>query len=276
MNSTVSLPSPARTAAATAPASGPTPVATAEASLAQRYGLDSARIPEHVAIIMDGNGRWANRRGMHRLWGHHQGYRTLKKVVRAASDFGIGVLTLYVFSSENWKRPKHEVEGLMHLIEMAARNELRELHEHNVRMRFTGRIHELPDSLQEVIRHNEEYTRDNTGLTLNLCVNYGGRTEIVDAARRLVEMAARGEITARDVTPETFGSVLYSADLPDPDLMIRTAGEMRVSNYLLWQIAYAELWVTEAFWPEFSEAHLAEAIRDFQGRTRKFGGIVNS
>jgi undecaprenyl diphosphate synthase len=266
MNSTVTA--RPKTAAAAAPK-------VSGADLAQRYGLDPDRIPEHVAIIMDGNGRWASERGMHRLWGHHQGYRTLKKVVRSASDFGIRVLTVYGFSSENWKRPKHEVEGLMHLIEMAARNELRELHENNVRMRFTGRRHELPESLQEVMAHNEAFTRENTGLTLNLCINYGGRMEIVDAARRLVEQAARGEIGPRDVTPDLFAQNLYSGDLPDPDLLIRTAGEMRVSNYLLWQIAYSELWVTPAYWPDFSESYLADAIRDYQSRTRKFGGVVN-
>ena len=214
-------------------------------------GLDPERIPDHVAIIMDGNGRWARERGMHRLWGHKEGYQTVRQVVRAAGELGLKVLTLYVFSAENWKRPKHEVEGLMHLIELAAKTELRELDTNNVRMRFSGRIHELPDSLQEALRYDEEFTKDNTGLTLNLCINYGGRTEILDAAKQLVERAAKGEITARDVTPETFSQYLYNSDLPDPDLMIRTAGEMRVSNYLLWQIAYAELHVTQTLWPDF-------------------------
>ena len=237
-------------------------------------GLDPDRIPAHVAIIMDGNGRWARERGMHRLWGHKQGYQTVRRVVKAAGELGLKVLTLYVFSAENWKRPKHEVEGLMHLIEMAAKTELRELHNNNVRMRFSGRIHELPDTLQEALRYDEEYTKDNTGLTLNLCINYGGRTEILDAAKRLVERAAKGEITARDVTPEVFADCLYNADLPDPDLMIRTAGEMRVSNYLLWQIAYAELHVTQTLWPDFDSPNLVDAIQDYQRRVRKFGGLV--
>jgi len=184
------------------------------------------------------------------------------------------VLTVYAFSSENWKRPKHEVEGLMHLIEEAAKKELRELQESNVRMRFSGRKHELPDSLQRVIAHNEAATAGNTGLTFNLCVNYGGRTEIVDAVKRIAEMAQRGEITARDVTPDLISANLYTSDLPDPDLLIRTAGEMRVSNYLLWQIAYAELYVTQTLWPDFDKESLAAALRDYQSRIRKFGAVV--
>jgi undecaprenyl diphosphate synthase len=237
--------------------------------------LDPDRIPTHVAIIMDGNGRWAKERGMHRLWGHQRGYQTVRRVVRAAGELGLKVLTLYVFSAENWKRPKHEVEGLMHLIELAAKTELRDLDANNVRMRFSGRIHELPESVRDALRHDEESTANNTGLILNLCINYGGRTEILDAAKRLVERAARGEITARDVTPESFAECLYNADLPDPDLMIRTAGEMRVSNYLLWQIAYAELHVTQTLWPDFEREHLVTAIKDYQSRVRKFGGLVN-
>jgi len=236
--------------------------------------LDAARIPEHVAIIMDGNGRWARGKGMPRLWGHQQGYRSLKHIVRAAGDLGIKALTLYAFSAENWKRPAREVEGLMKLIETAARSEVRGLHENNVRMMFSGRREELPPSLQRVMRDNEEFTAANTGLTLNLCVNYGGRAEILDAAKRLVEMACRRELCAKDVTPELFAEGLYTAGLPDPDLLIRTAGEMRVSNYLLWQIAYAEIWVTQTLWPDFRPEHLAEAIRDYQGRVRKFGAVI--
>lgn len=238
--------------------------------------LDPDRLPAHVAIIMDGNGRWAAQRGMPRLWGHQQGYKTVRQIVRGAANLGIEVLTLYVFSSENWRRPKGETDGLMRLIEAAARNELRELNENNVRIRFSGRIHELPESLQAEMKRDEEATSHNTGLILNLCINYGGRTEILDAARRLVEMACRQELCAQDVTSETFAQGLYTAGLPDPDLLIRTAGEMRLSNYLLWQIAYAELWVTPTLWPDFSIDHLAEAIADYQRRVRKFGGVVTS
>jgi undecaprenyl diphosphate synthase len=238
--------------------------------------LDLERVPEHVAIIMDGNGRWAQERGMPRLWGHNQGYRAIRQVVNDAPDLGIKHLTLYAFSSENWRRPRAEIDGLMRLIETAVRNEVRELHANNVRIRFTGRIHELPESLRRAIQHDEEVTAGNTRLTLNLCVNYGGRTEIVDAARRLVERACRGEIGPDDVTPERFAAELYSADLPDPDLLIRTAGEMRISNYLLWQIAYAELYVTPTLWPDFRTKHLIDALVDYQGRVRKFGGVSQS
>lgn len=238
--------------------------------------LDLERIPEHVAIIMDGNGRWAQERGMPRLWGHNQGYKAIRQIVHDAPDIGIKYLTLYAFSSENWRRPRPEIEGLMRLIETAVRNELRELNENHVRIRFTGRIHELPESLQRAMRHDEEATAGNTRLTLNLCVNYGGRTEIVDAARRLVEMAQRGEITPEEVTSERFAASLYTPDLPDPDLLIRTAGELRVSNYLLWQIAYSELYVTPTLWPDFRTKHLIEALIDYQSRVRKFGGVVNA
>jgi undecaprenyl diphosphate synthase len=245
-----------------------------ERALADR--LEKDRVPRHVAIIMDGNGRWARKRGMPRALGHVQGYKTTRQVVRDAVDLGIKVLTLYVFSAENWKRPKEETDALMLLIERAARDEVRELNENGVRMRFSGRTAELPPSLQEVIHRNETLTENNTRLTLNLCLNYGGRSEILDAARRLVALAERGEITVADVTAERFAEGLYTAGLPDPDLLIRTAGEMRVSNYLLWQIAYAELYVTPTLWPDFSTSHLLDALCDYQGRTRKFGGVVQA
>jgi len=235
--------------------------------------LDAARLPRHVAIICDGNGRWATRRGLPRPLGHRQGYMATRRVVRAASDLGLQVLTLYAFSTENWTRPKVETDGLMRLFEEGARRELNELHENGVRMRFSGRISELPTSLQEKLRINEEKTAQNTGLTLNICLNYSGRAEIIDAAKRLVEMACRQELCEKDVTAELFAQGLYTAGLPDPDLLIRTAGEMRISNYLLWQIAYAELWVTPTLWPDFDARHLIEALLDYQKRVRKFGGV---
>jgi undecaprenyl diphosphate synthase len=238
--------------------------------------IDLARLPQHIAIICDGNGRWATRRGLPRPLGHRQGYLATRRVVRAASDLGVKVLTLYAFSTENWTRPKIETDGLMRLFEEGARRELNELHENGVRMRFSGRISELPVSLQEKLRVNEERTAQNTGLTLNVCLNYSGRAEIIDAAKRLVEMACRQELCAMDVTPELFSEGLYTAGLPDPDLLIRTAGEMRVSNYLLWQIAYSELWVTPTLWPDFEARHLIEALLEYQKRVRKFGGVVNA
>jgi undecaprenyl diphosphate synthase len=236
--------------------------------------VDPTRVPHHVAIIMDGNGRWARERNRHRLWGHQHGYQVVRQIVRDAPDIGIDVLTLYVFSAENWKRPRQETDGLMRLIERAARVELRELHANGVRMRFCGRRAELPRSLQDQMLHDEEMTAGNTRLTLNLCINYGGRTEIVDAARRLAERVARGELTPDQITDERFAASLYTAGLPDPDLLIRTAGEMRVSNYLLYQIAYAEIWVTPTLWPDFNTGHLLEGIIDYQRRVRKFGGIA--
>jgi undecaprenyl diphosphate synthase len=236
--------------------------------------LDPARLPRHVAIIMDGNGRWARERGHHRLWGHQNGYKVVRQIVRDAPDLGISVLTLYVFSAENWKRPRHETEGLMKLIERAARTELPELHDSGVRMRFCGRRSDLPPSLQVQMAHDEAVTAGNQRLTLNLCINYGGRTEIVDAARLLAEKAVRGDIAPSEITPELFAQHLTTNGQPDPDLLIRTAGEMRVSNYLLYQIAYAEIWVTPTLWPDFTTKHLLEAIVDYQGRVRKFGGVL--
>jgi len=237
--------------------------------------LHPERMPIHVAMICDGNGRWATRRGMPRPLGHHQGYQATRRVVRAASDLGIRVLTLYAFSTENWSRPELEVNGLMRLFEEGAQRELNELHANGVRMRFSGRLHELPPSLQEKLAINEEKTQHNSGMTLNVCLNYSGRAEILDAVKNLVEKARRQEICGEDITPETFARELYTSDLPDPDLLIRTAGEMRVSNYLLWQIAYSELYVTPALWPDFDASLLVDALLDYQGRTRRFGGVVN-
>lgn len=236
--------------------------------------LDPARLPQHVAVICDGNGRWAERRGQPRLWGHHHGYQAVRRVVRAASDLGIRYLTLYAFSTENWSRPKHETDGLMRLFIEGARRELRELHENGVRMRFSGKTHLLPTALQAELQRHRDITAANTGLTLNICLNYGGREELVDAAKRLVEMAQRGEIGPEDVTADLLAGGLYTAGMPDPDLLIRTAGEMRVSNYLLWQIAYAEIWVTPVCWPDFGARQLVEAMLDYQKRVRKFGGVV--
>ncbi len=241
-----------------------------------QQGVDMQRVPDHVAIICDGNGRWAERRRMPRSLGHLEGYKAVRRIVRSADDLGIKVLTLYAFSSENWTRPKQETDALMRLFEEGAKRELQELHENDVRMRFSGHVEALRPSLLAELRRNEEVTARNTGLTLNICLNYSGREEILQAARRLVAMASRQELRAEDVTPEQFAQGLYTAGLPDPDLLIRTAGEMRVSNYLLWQIAYAEIWVTDTLWPEFDTPHLIEALLDYQRRVRKFGGVVSS
>jgi undecaprenyl diphosphate synthase len=240
---------------------------------APETAIDSRHLPRHIAVICDGNGRWARERGMPRLLGHHQGYLAVREIVRAASDLGIQYLTLYAFSTENWSRPKAETDGLMRLFIEGARHELRELHANNVRMHFSGRLCDLPDALQAELQRHRDVTAQNTGLTLNICLSYGGREEILAAARRLVERAARGEIGPQDVTEESFSEGLYTVGLPDPDLLIRTAGDLRVSNYLLWQIAYTEIHVTSVRWPDFRKEHLVAAIADYQSRERRFGGV---
>lgn len=238
--------------------------------------LDPARLPAHVAIIMDGNGRWARKRHLpSRLLGHREGYKTVRTIVRAAAEFGIPVLTLYVFSNENWRRPKHETDGLMSLIEHAAKTELRDLHENGVKIRFVGRRDGLSASLLREMDRDMEVTAGNSRITLNLAINYGGRAEIADAARVLAEAAKRGEIDPADITEEHLSQAMYAPDLPDPDLLIRTAGEMRISNFLLWGVAYAEMYVTPTLWPDFSPRHLVEALEDYGQRVRKFGAVVN-
>jgi undecaprenyl diphosphate synthase len=236
--------------------------------------IDPARVPRHVAIIMDGNGRWATLKGLPRVFGHKQGYQTVRWLVRTALDLGIGALTLYTFSSENWKRPSYEVQALMRLIRAAARRELAELHENGVKVLISGRLHELPDKVREQLEHNMEVTKNNTNMVLNLAINYGGRTEIVDAAKAIAEKAARGEISADQIDEKLISQNMYSPEIPDPELVIRTAGELRVSNFLLWEIAYSEIWVTPTLWPDFSKQALGDAIRDFQRRKRKFGGLL--
>lgn len=252
--------------------------ATAETDIAALFArLDPTRMPRHVAIIMDGNGRWARRHHLpSRLLGHREGYKTVRQIVRAAADLGIPVLTLYVFSNENWRRPKRETDGLMALIEHAARNELRELHENGVRIRFAGRREGLSDSLLREMDHDMAVTAENSRITLNLAINYGGRGEIVDAVKRLAQAAVRGEIDPANITEDDLSENLYAPDLPDPDLLIRTGGEMRISNFLLWGVAYAEMWVTETLWPDFTPALLVDALVDYQRRVRKFGAVVNA
>ena len=237
---------------------------------AESLGIDLGRLPAHVAVIMDGNGRWAKRKGLHRLLGHREGYRTLRSVLLAASELGIRYLTVYAFSAENWRRPKEEVDGLMALIEQAARDELRLMHANNVCVRVAGRIEQVPEGLRQALEDGIETTRENTGITFTLGINYGGRAEIVDAAKRILEDGLQSE----EVDEEAISKRLYNPDIPDPELMIRTAGEMRWSNFLLWQAAYCELFVTDVDWPEFSESDLLEAVCTFQSRTRKFGGLT--
>lgn len=236
---------------------------------AQEFGIDLDRLPQHLAIIMDGNGRYAKKQGFQRLIGHQKGYKSLRGALLDSSDLGIKVLTVYAFSSENWARPDDEVRGLMSLIERSTREEVRTMMTNRVRMRIAGRTSDLPDSLQDAFRYAEETTKDNAGIQFVLAVNYGGRAEIVDAVRRLVREGA----TEAEITEQAIRDRLYLPDLPDPDLMLRTAGEMRWSNFLIYQAAYAELVVTPTEWPDFRQKDLFEAVLEFQRRTRKFGGL---
>lgn len=236
---------------------------------AVQLGIDLQALPTHIAIIMDGNGRWAQSKGLGRLLGHREGYRTLRKVLLDASELGIRHLTVYAFSAENWRRPKDEVTGLMALIEQAARDELRVMHKNNVRIRVAGRIDEVPEGLREALIQGIITTRNNTGITFTLAINYGGRAEIVDAVKKLVSEG----LSETEIDEQAIADRLYNPDTPEPDLVIRTAGELRWSNFLIWQSAYAELFVTETAWPEFSKVELLDAVLQFQRRTRKFGGL---
>jgi undecaprenyl diphosphate synthase len=223
---------------------------------------------------MDGNGRWARRRGLPRLEGHRQGYKTLKNTVIAAAELGVEALTAYTFSSENWRRPRAEVTGLMKLIRFAARAELEEMKKEGVRIVVSGRMHELPKPVQNQLNKDIEATASNSRIVLNIAVNYGGRNEIVDAARQAAGMAQRGVIEPAQIDEALISGLMYHPELPDPDLLIRTAGEMRISNFLLWECAYAEIHVTQTLWPDFSKDDLVAAIADFQARTRKYGKVV--
>lgn len=229
-------------------------------------------LPRHIAIIMDGNGRWAQKRGLPRLEGHIAGVSAVRRVVEACRDLGISYLTLYTFSTENWRRPKDEVEGLMMLLREQLRSQTPELKEKGVRVLVIGKREELPEDLQEQIRQSEEETAQNKDLHLVLAINYGGRAEIINACRMLIEAVKKGECD--DVDEDTFHSFLYTKNIPDPDLLIRTAGEKRVSNFLLWQIAYTEFYITETLWPDFTKEDLLLAIEDYKRRKRKFGGLV--
>lgn len=237
--------------------------------------LDPARIPAHIAIIMDGNGRWARARGEDRLMGHWQGYRTLKSIVYAADELGVRYLTVYGFSSENWRRPEGEVSGLMSLMLQAMRNEIEELIENGIRVLVSGRLGDLPADLRSEFTGAMDRTTGNQRLTFNLAINYGGRAEIVDAVRAIAAEARDGRLDPDAITEDAIAARLYAPAVPDPDLLVRTAGEMRLSNFLLWETAYAEIFVTSTLWPDFSRENLVEAIAAYQKRVRKFGAVVD-
>jgi undecaprenyl diphosphate synthase len=233
--------------------------------------IDPDRLPAHIAIIMDGNGRWAKRRRLPRAAGHHAGVQPVRSTVETCARLGLRALTLYAFSAENWKRPRTEVDTLWRLLRRYLHGELDLMHRHDIRFTAIGRLHALPDFVREELDSVIRSTAGNRGLQLNLAINYGGRAELVDAVAALVEDARRGKIV---IDEAAISARLYTAGMPDPDLLIRTSGEMRVSNFLLWQIAYAELYVTETLWPDFDRAELLRAILDYQKRDRRFGGLT--
>ena len=230
-------------------------------------------VPAHIAIIMDGNGRWAKEKGQIRLKGHQAGMESLREIVRACSDMGVKVLTVYAFSTENWKRPIEEVSGIFALLVRYVAKELKELKENNVQIRMLGDIDPLPADAKKAAQEAVDSTKDNTGLVFCIAINYGGRAEIVRAAKLLAKQAAEGQLEPDKIDEAAFASHLYTADLPDPDLIIRTGGEMRLSNFLTWQSAYSELYVTDTYWPDFTPDKLKEAIEAFNGRDRRYGGI---
>jgi len=246
------------------------PVTPEEASLLEK--LDLTRLPRHVAVIMDGNGRWAQKRHLPRIAGHRSGTQSARTTIETCARLRIEALTLYAFSVENWRRPKTEIDFLMALLREYLRKEMPLLQKNNIRMRFLGRIDELPAGVQNGVRDAMEKTSGNKGMVLCVALNYGGRAEIVDAMNAILS-ERNGHGASHKVTEEQLSRHLYTDGLPDPDLLIRTSGEMRVSNFLLWQIAYAEIFVTETLWPDFNRARLLEALLEFQKRERRYGGI---
>ncbi|GAB4321333.1 MAG: isoprenyl transferase [Candidatus Zixiibacteriota bacterium] len=239
----------------------------------RRRVVDGGQLPHHVAIIMDGNGRWAKRRGLPRTAGHKAGVDAVKRVVEAAGELNIKALTLYTFSVENWGRPKREISALMRLLSETTKRELRELEEKNVRLIATGDIDGLPPVRRNVLRDAIDKTRDNTGIVLNLALNYSGRSEIIYAVRQLAAKVRDGCLDIADITESTFAAHLQTNGLPDPDLLIRTSGERRLSNFLLWQTSYTELYVTDTLWPDFGRDDFYRALIDYQSRERRFGRV---
>jgi undecaprenyl diphosphate synthase len=245
------------------------PPGSDEEALARQ--VDFRRLPEHIAVIMDGNGRWAAQRHLPRVEGHRAGIESVREVVEGSARLGIRVLTLYAFSVENWKRPVSEVSTLMTLLKRYLRLELNTLLRNNIRFRVIGRAEDLAADIRSELARAEEKTAVNTGMLFNIALNYGGRAEIVEAVKRLLDAGVRAD----EIDEQRFAGFLYTAGQPDPDLLIRTSGEMRVSNFLLWQIAYSEIWVTDTLWPDFRKRHLLEAVLAYQKRDRRYGGITH-
>jgi len=235
--------------------------------------IPNEEVPAHIAIIMDGNGRWAKKRSLPRVAGHHEGMKTVRKVTKLANELGVSVLTLYAFSTENWKRPKIEVDFLMRLPEEFLTTFLPELVEENVRVEMMGYHENLPKHTLKAIHKAKEATKNNTGLILNFALNYGSRAEIVDAVKDIAAQVAKGTLTLDDINEDLITGGLMTKGLPEPDLLIRTSGEVRLSNFMLWQLAYTEFWFTETLWPDFNENSLLEAIQIYQNRNRRYGGL---
>jgi len=233
--------------------------------------LDPGKLPRHIAIIMDGNGRWAQKKHLSRIKGHQKGLEAVKEVVEACGELGIKILTLYAFSKENWRRPHKEVNELMRLLQRYMLDEREELLKKNIRLNAIGDLEDLPTPILQALLETVERTRHKDGLTLNLALSYGGRSEIVTGVKRVVEEVEEGKISKDDITPETFSRYLFTRDLTDPDLLVRTSGELRISNFLLWQIAYTELYFTKTLWPDFGKEELIQALLDYQTRERRFG-----
>jgi len=235
--------------------------------------LDKEKIPQHIAVIMDGNGRWAQKRGFPRIAGHRAGIEPIRKIVNIALRIGVKNLTLYAFSTENWKRAPQEVEGLMRLIQDFLWQETLKMHEKNVRVNAIGHLDKLPAAVYQELKKSKQLTEKNDALTVNFALNYGGRSEIISATKKIAAQVKEKKISLEEIDEKTFANYLFTKDLPDPELMIRTSGEVRLSNFLLWQLAYAEFWITPILWPDFKEQDFLQAILVYQGRDRRFGGV---
>lgn len=235
--------------------------------------IDKFKIPKHIAIIMDGNGRWAKERGLSRTFGHREGVKRVKEIVKTAAELGVKVITFFAFSAENWSRPKQEISVLMRYLNDFLDREIKEMHKRNIRFLVIGRAHPLPVQVYKKIKEAQRLTKDNTGLTVVLALNYGSRQEIVDATKGIARAVVMGKLDIDDLDEDVFEDYLYTAGLPDPDLLIRTSAELRISNFLLWQLSYAEFYFPDKFWPDFKSADLIDAIKVYQLRERRFGGI---
>ena len=236
--------------------------------------LETENLPGHLAIIMDGNGRWAQKHLLNRINGHNKGAETVRKIIRACRKIGIPYLTLYAFSTENWQRPKHEVAALMSLLKKFLESEKKELNEHNIRLNAIGQLERLPEAVREALNETMAFTQSNDGMFLNLALSYGGRAEIVMMVQKLSAKVKAAQLDPAAITDKLVSDSLYTKGMPDPDLLIRTSGESRISNFLLWQIAYAEIFVTKTLWPDFGEEELIQILQDYQNRERRFGKVI--